>query len=445
VAATQNRSHGKLLRVLGLAFGLAAVVGGMVGQGILRTPGIVAGAVHSPALILLLWLAGAAVVAISAVAYVELGTAIPCAGGPYDYVRRAFGDLAGVATGWACWLMLVLANAYLAMVVAEFLQRLGLFAGASTSAIAITVLALFWAVNWTGTRFSGASQIIFSTAKGVILIAFVVLVLAQPGNSIEQPQAVEGGFGVAGLAVAMRVIISTYNGWQDTVYFGEELENPGRTLPRSMAIGVVSVTALYLLVNVALLHVLSPAQMAASNLPAADAAQSVFGASGERVLTMFGVLSVAAITNLVVMKAARIPFAMARQGQLPSQLERVAAGGTPRWALTATVVLSAAFAASGTYSTLLATNIALNVALFLAVNLAAIRLRHVEPELNRPYRIPLYPLPVILAILINAILLAALIYEEPLYSLEGFALLAAIASIYAALEWARKRSPAQLT
>lgn len=445
MAAGQTGSHNKLLRVLGLAFGLAAVVGSMVGQGILRTPGIVAGAVHSPSLILLLWGAGAAVVAISAVAYLELGTAIPSAGGPYDYVRRAFGDLAGVTTGWACWLMLILANAYLAMVVGEFLQRLGVLGGVSTSLIAVAVLALFWGVNWTGTRFCGASQIAFSTAKGLILIGFVVLVLSQPGTPVQQPPALQGVVGIAGVAVAMRVITSTYNGWQDAAYFCEELENPGRTLPRSMVMGVVGVTALYLLVNVALLHVMSPDQMAVSNLPAADAAQIVLGARGERALTMFGILSVAAITNLTIMKAARIPFAMARQGQMPSQIQWVASGGTPRWALTATVVLSVAFAASGTYTTLLATNIALNVALFLAVNVAAMRLRQTEPKLNRPFRIPLYPVPVILAIIINLLLLAGFVYEDAVHSLEGFALLAVIASVYTTLDWTRKRAPAQPT
>lgn len=439
MATRQTNSHNRLLRVLGLAFGLAAVVGGMVGQGILRTPGIVAGAVHSPWLILLLWLAGALVVAVSAFAYLELGTAIPTAGGPYDYVRRAFGDLAGVATGWACWVMLILANAYLAIVVAEFLHRLGVLPQASTGAIGVAVLVLFWAVNWTGTRISGASQILFSTAKGLILIAFVALLLAQPARGVE-PQAVEGVVGIAGFAVAMRVIISTYNGWQDAVYFCEELERPERTLPRSMAIGVAGVTALYLLVNAALLHVLTPAQMAASNLPAADAAQVVLGANGERALTLFGVLSVAAITNLTIMKAARIPFAMARQGQLPSSLSRVAAGGTPRWALSTTVLVSILFAATGTYETLMATNIALNVALFLTVNLAAVRLRWTEPELHRPFRIPLYPIPVFIAVGINTALLAALVYEDPLHSVGGFALLAVIAVVYAAIGMIRGRA-----
>ena len=417
------------MRVLGLAFGLAAVVGGMVGQGILRTPGIVAGAVHSPELILLLWLAGAFVVAVSAVAYVELGTAIPCAGGPFEFVRRAFGNLAGVTTGWTGWLILILGPSYLAIVVAEYLHRLGVWPEASTSLIAVGVLALFWAVNWTGTRFSGASQILFSTAKGVILIAFVALLFAQPGRSVE-PTEIQGVVGVAAFAVAMRVIIGTYNGWQDAVYFCEELERPERTLPRSMAIGVVAVTLLYLLINFAMLRVLTPAQMASSNLPGADAAQVALGAGGEIAFTLFGVLSVAAITNLVIMKAARVAFALAREGHLPMALSRVSASGTPRWALTTTVLLSAAFAATGTYETILAINIPLNVALFLAVNAAAIMLRQKEPDLRRSFRIPLYPIPVIVAIAINAVLLAALIYEDPLHSLMGFALLAAIAGLY---------------
>lgn len=342
-----SECQGKLLRVLGLTFGLAAVVGGMVGQGILRTPGIVAGAVHSPELILSLWFAGAFVVAVSAVAYVELGTAIPCAGGPYDFVRRAFGNLAGVVTGWTCWLIMILGPSYLAIVVAEYLHRLGVWPEASTSLIAVGVLALFWAVNWTGTRFSGASQILFSTAKGVILIAFVALLFAQPGRSVELTET-QGVVGIAAFAVAMRVIIGTYNGWQDAVFFCEEMERPERTLPRSMAIGVAAVTLLYLLINFALLRVLTPAQMAASNLPGADAAQVALGARGEIAFTLFGVLSVAAITNLVIMKASRVAFALAREGHLPIAISRVSASGTPRWALTTTVLLSAVFAATGT-------------------------------------------------------------------------------------------------
>ena len=129
VADIEMSSRRSLLRVLGLAFGISTVVGGMVGQGILRAPGVIAGAVHSPELILALWIVGALLAGITAFAYVELGTAIPCAGGAYDFVRRAFGPLLGVVAGWGVWLVMVTVEAFLAIVVAEFLHRLGVFSG----------------------------------------------------------------------------------------------------------------------------------------------------------------------------------------------------------------------------------------------------------------------------------------------------------------------------
>ena len=98
------RTRAELLRVLGLAFGLAVVVGAVVGQGIMRTPGIVAGAIPDKTLILTFWLAGGALVAVSAFALVELATSIPRAGGPYTFAGRAFGPIAGTLVGWIDWL-----------------------------------------------------------------------------------------------------------------------------------------------------------------------------------------------------------------------------------------------------------------------------------------------------------------------------------------------------
>jgi len=433
-------SHSKLLRVLGLLFGVAVVVGGMVGQGILRTPGIVASAVHSPKSILLLWIVGAGLVAISAFAYVELGTAIPRAGGPYDFVRHAFGPLAGVIAGWGQWFVLVTQEAFLAIVVAEFLHRVGVWPSVGTSFLAVGILAVFWLVNWTGTRISGGSQIAFSAIKGAALIALVVLLFAQP--AAQQPALTPAeGIGLAGIVVAMRAIINTYDGWQEFVLFGEEVERPERTLPRAMATGILSVAVLYVLVNMALLHVLSPADMANSTLPAADAVKLALGPTGDLALTLFGVVSVAAITNLTVMKSARITFALARAGHLPAKLSEVASTGTPRSALTVSSVLAAAFAATGTYATVVAVNVAMTVALVVVVNMAAVRLRSREPNLPRPFRIPIYPLPAIAAVGLNLALLAALVVEDSMHSLGGFAFLAVIGAVYAALHRRVERAP----
>jgi APA family basic amino acid/polyamine antiporter len=108
-----------LIRVLGLGFGLAVTIGGVVGQGILRTPGLVAGSVPDPALILLLWTAGGVLAAITAVALVEVASAVPRAGGPYVFVGRAFGPFPGTVIGWTDLAVSVVASAYFAVVIAE--------------------------------------------------------------------------------------------------------------------------------------------------------------------------------------------------------------------------------------------------------------------------------------------------------------------------------------
>jgi APA family basic amino acid/polyamine antiporter len=424
-------SSGSLLRVLGVAFGIATVVGGMVGQGILRTPGIIAGAVDSPGLILALWAVGGLLAGISAFAYVELATAIPCAGGTFDFVRRAFGRLPGVVTGWGAWFVLVTLQGFLGIVVAEFLHRLGILPGIHQSALAVGVLALFWGLNWTSTRIAGDSQIVFSAFKGAALIGLIVLLFAHPGTPVAQAGVDSGGaLTIAALAVAMRAVINTYNGWDEVVYFGEEMKAPERTLPRAVASGIVGVAILYLLINLALLHVLSPAQMAGSNLVAADAVKLVLGPTGELVMTVFAVVSVAAITNLAMMKSARISFALGRAGQLPARLGEVASTGIPRWALTASTLLAMAFAATGTYDTVVAMNIAVGTVIVIVVNLSAIRLRRTEPDLPRPFRIPWFPLPPLAAIALNIALLAAMVYEDPAHSLAGWFALACVALVY---------------
>jgi APA family basic amino acid/polyamine antiporter len=404
----------------------------MVGQGILRQPGNVARAVHSPTVILLLWILGAGLVAVSAFAYVELGAAIPSAGGPYDFARRAYGPITGVIAGWAQWFVLANLEAFLAVVVAEFLNRLGFLPDVGNAILAVGVLALFYLVNWPGTRISGGSQVAFSALKGAALIALVILLFAQPAAPKTEVEAGEV-MGLTGIIVAMRAIINTYDGWQEIVLFGEEVERPERTLPRAMATGIVSVAVIYVLVNMALLHVMSPADMAASTLPAADAAKLALGPNGDLALTLFGVVSVGAITNLTVMKSARVAFALARAGHLPRKLSEVSAKGTPRPALAVSTILAASLAATGSYQTLVAMSVGMTVALVLMVNIAAIRLRKTEPNLPRPFRIPLYPLPPIAAIVLNLALFAALVYEDPAHSLEGFALLAVVGVLYTIL------------
>lgn len=410
-----------LMRVLGLTFGLAAVVGSVVGQGILRSPGIVAEASGSEAVLISLWVLGAVVALISALPYAELGAAMPNAGGPVLWVQRGFGRAAGVATAMSMLVLYVSSTALLCFVVGEFLVRLGV--GGSTlgaGGLGFAVLVLFNLVNAAGTRAGGAAQVALSSAKGAVLLGLVVVLFAQPGASAAAAPAAVGGWMAFGTAIL--VIIGTYNGWADLVMYGEEIENPGRSFPRAMFGGIIGVAALYLLVNLALLHVMTPVEIAGSDFAAADAAGGVFGARGDLVFTAFGALSVGAIANLGVMTTCRLVFAMARSGMLPHGLTRVSRLGTPIPAMLVSSAFAAAFLVSGSYLTLSATSVSLSQAMLAITAAAALALRVRSPEMPRPYRAPLQPWSLWVALALNLALLAVFIVRDPFNALLGFAL-----------------------
>lgn len=419
----------ELLRVLGLGFGIAVVVGGVVGQGILRTPGIVAGALHQPLWILAAWAAVGLFTLIDSFALVELGASVPRAGGPYAYVERAFGRTPGAVVGWSDWLNNLFAVAFIAVAFAEFAQRLGMVAAAPTGVVAVAVIAACWLVNWLGTSASGLSQNIGSALKAAALLVIVGVCFAAPGASAMPPVvAAHPVLTIAGVAIALRAILNTYAGWNTCAYFCEEVHAPEKNLARATFTGIGVVTGLYLLVNAGLLHALTVDQIASSNLPAADAVATVLGPRGALVTTAFAVISVAAIANLSVMAVTRIAFGMARSGILPRVLARVAPSGTPRIALLACAVIAAALASSGAYIPLMAIGATLAILINMATDLAALGLRRSEPDLPRPYRMPFFPLPPLAGIAINLTILIALLREDPVHTVIGI-----VAPVFAAL------------
>ena len=435
-----RQGSNQLLRVLGMAFGYAAVVGAVVGQGILRSPGIVAEASGSVWVIIALWLAGALVALISALPFAELVAAVPRTGGPLAYAEIAFGRRAGIAMALAMLVMYTSTTAVLCFVIGEFLIRLGVGAGqVGPGLLGLVCLVGFALANSIGTRLSGGLQIVLSTAKGVVLIGLVIVLFAQPGSPAEATGELQQQGGLLAMGTAMLVIVGTYNGWGDLVMYGEEVRNPGRAIPRAMLGGIVGIAALYLVINLAILHVLTPAQIAGSEFAAADAAASVFGANGDMAFTAFGVLSVAALTNFGVMTNGRMVFAAARDGILPRFLSAVDRRGTPWAGIWVSTAIAALFLLSGTYLALSATAITLGQGIYVVVILAAIRLRQKLPDIERPFRIPLFPLAIGAALAINLALFAVFVVQDPLNALLGYGLLAILWLLYLLI--ARKGAP----
>jgi APA family basic amino acid/polyamine antiporter len=419
-----------LLRVLGLAFGLAVVVGGAVGQGILRSPGPVAALVGSAATILVLWVLGGLLAATDACAVVELATSHPRAGGPYAFARKAFGPSAGILIGWADWFQGMVALAFLAVVFGEYLGEAGIASPLPVGGTAMVLLATIAVLHWRGTRVSGASQILGTLLKAALLGGVVAALAVVPATP-SQPQPIAPATTAAGIVVALRLVFTTYAGWNGSCYFCEELRAPERNVVRATFIGIGFITVLYVAFNAALLAVMSPAEMAGSKLAVADALQRALGGVSGLVVALIALVSVGAIANLYAMQFTRVVFAMARERVLPAALASVAPGGTPRAAMLTTLGAALVFASSGSYEALVAISAVPAAAINLVVDLSAIRLRRLEPNLPRPWRMPFYPLPALAGAAINAALIVAMIWEDPVNSGLGLAMLAAVAIVYA--------------
>jgi APA family basic amino acid/polyamine antiporter len=411
-----------LLRILGLVFGLAVVVGGMVGSGIMRAPGVVAKGVTSPPLILLAWTVGGLIALVSAMPLVEAGSSVPMAGGPYPIARRAFGPAAAFLIGWISWLQYVASSAFIAVVFGEYVHRLGMASQVSKTALAIGLIAGVAMINCLGTRISGSSQSIASAVKGGAFIVLTVILFASrsatpnahpPGNT----EALAGVTSVGALVMAIRVIYQTYAGWDAAIYFSEEVQRPDRNVARATFGGIVAVTLLYVAVNAGVLHVLAPSAIAGSELAVGDAAKVSLGAVADTVITAMGLFSLAAIVNLQAMAAPRITFRMARDGAAPTVLARVARGGAPWVGVVVGAAVSALFALMGSYENIVKIYAPWSMAAILLVCVCAIRLRVVEPDLPRPWKMPLFPWVAIAGAAIQGLLIVVVVVDDPAFGL----------------------------
>lgn len=408
MSETIAAERGKLLRVLGVVFGIAAVVGGVVGQGILRAPGVTAQGIPVAELFLLVWAAGAVVTAIDAMTSVELSSSIPKAGGPYVFAGRAFGPFGGFLCGWLDAGMLILSTGYIAVVGAEFLQRLGLFAAVPTGMAALCVVALMAALNAAGTRVSGLVQTASSAIKGLALLAFAAACFLFRGEA-RAPSPEEAQIApmtLAGVALAVIAVQQTYYGANTPVYFSEEIAKPEQNMPRAIFFGVLAVAVVYLAIAGAVVYVLPMAAIGASDLAVGDAMAFVMGDGAGLAVNIFALFSVFTVGYVAMMQQTRTLFAMGRARQLPRVLDRVMGNGAPITALLAGAVISGALAATGVYERLIAIGAPILTLIMMILGASAIVLRRKEPALARPWKMPFYPLPALFTIFMNLGLMA---------------------------------------
>ncbi|MCT0206811.1 amino acid permease [Synechococcus sp. CS-1332] len=392
-------SPGRLLNVLGVTFGIAGAVGGTIGAGILRTPGLVAAQMGSGPWVVAAWLAGGLYALLGAIAVAELGASLPLAGGWYVYARRCFGDAAGFSVGWMDWIGHCTGIAWVAITIGEYAVFLLPGLEAHGKLVGLGVVALFTGIQLLGVEAGSGSQKLLSLAKAMAFLAVVAacFLLGGPDTRAAASAAIPTGAtalatpaGWTGLAVALvfslQAIVTTYDGWHSPIYFSEEFSEPQEDLPRSLIGGVLAVIVLYTLFNLALLRVLPLKVIAVSSLPVADAAALLFGAFGGQAITVLALVSLAGLINASIMGAPRILYGLSRDKLFSPLVDRVNRGGTPTVALVLTSLASALLVLAGDFTILLGLAAFLYVSLYLMGIVCLFVLRRREPERPRPFK-----------------------------------------------------------
>jgi APA family basic amino acid/polyamine antiporter len=419
----------QLRQTLRTADGLAMVLGVMVGSGIFRTPGLVAGRLGRPSLTFLVWVLGGALSLLGALVFAELATRHPMAGGKWFYAREAFGRRAAFVVGWVETAIYSAAIAGIGVVCGEYLIRLAGW-NADPRLAGAGILVFVNALNLVGVATGRWAQNLATSAKVLALLAVVVLAISAGtgvGWSSAPAAAPQGGALLGALAVAFQSVIWTYYGYADAAKIAEEVVDPDRALPRILLLGIGSAALLYLLLNAAFLHVLPMATIAGSPLVAGDVAQALFGSRGGMLLTALALLVVLGSVNGNVFVTPRVVFGLARDGLAPRALARVNAGGTPWTAMLLVAGSSIALAATGTFERLLSLTILLVLLIDGFMVLVLFRLRRRAPA--APFRVPLYPALPLLFLAVYAALFAGAALEQPLLVATTAGLVALVAVV----------------
>lgn len=423
----------QLLRVFGTVFALAIAIGSTIGGGILRTPGDIAALLPSVPLYLAMWVFGGVNALLGATAYAELGTMMPCAGGPYVFARRALGDFAGFFVGYMNWLQDCTTNAALVLLVAEYTVAFVPALAGHSVASAFVIYGTLVAVQWPQSRWGGHVQTVTSLAKTLALGALVVVAFVWP-HPAPAPAALRalphGGALLVALALAMQGVIFTYSGYHYAVFFGEELHDPGRQIPHSLFYGLALIIGMYLLLNAAYLWVIPIGHLAHDPFAGATVARALFGAHGDSVIRAIVIISILGTINVSVLSTARVLLSMGRDRLFLRQATTVNGGGTPTVATFLSTLVVFGFLLSGTFNAALEVAVVFVVAQYLLMFVSLILLRRREPDAPRPYRAWGYPWTTAVGIVIATAFLIGVALSDTRHTLIALAVLPASYPLY---------------
>jgi amino acid transporter len=415
---------------------VAIIVGTVVGAGIFRTPSLVAANAPSEAVALGAWAAGGAVSLVGALCYAELAAAYPSPGGDYHYLARAFGVRLAFLFAWARITVIQTGSiALLAFVIGDYATKLAPLGAASPTIYAALTVAVITGVHVVGVRQGRLIQNLLTGAEvaGLLLVITAGFALGTP-SSATLPVAVAS---TQGFGLMMVFVLLTYGGWNEAAYASAEIRGPRGSIVRALVWGIVAITALYLLVNVAYLRGLGLAGMAESKTVAADLMARAAGVGSAWVVSALIVIAAATSVNAAVFTGARTAYALGRDFRPLAFLGRWhRRAGTPvnalvvQGAIALALVLLGGFMREG-FETMVEFTAPVFWLFFLLTGVSLLVLRRREPEVARPFTVPLYPItPLVFCATCAYLLYASLAYSGS-GSIVGVAVVAAGALVLA--------------
>jgi APA family basic amino acid/polyamine antiporter len=443
--------RGRLLQVLGVWFGIAAAIGNTIAAGIVRAQGYIAGFLPNVWMFLGVWLLGGIYALVGASSLAELGAAIPRSGGQYNYSRRALGEYAGFIVGWSDWLSTCGTNAAVGLVIGEYLGVLVPALAGYDKTIAVSVLLGFALLQWRGVIWGSTAQLLTSALKSG---AFVILVLAcfllggKSRHSAEvassaQPVLASGWALALGFMFALQKVVYTVDGWDGVIYFGEEVRDPGRDVPRAIFGSVFSIIGIYFLLSAAVAYVLPMNQIAGNDFALGAAAERVFGSYGDIVIRSIIIISLLSCINACQMFATRVLYAMSCDRLFFRVASRVNTGGTPVVALALSTGVGIAFTISKQFSQVIDMLAFFFVANYTLSFISLFRLRAKEPEMPRPYRAWGYPWTTAIALISSIAFLIGAVFADRENTPWALGLLVVSYPLFRVMKWASRRGQSE--
>ncbi len=420
------------------------VMGGIVGSGIFINPYVVAQQVHTPWLILGVWIAGGVVAMLGAFIYAELAALRPAVGGQYAYLREAFHPIVGFLYGWV--LLLVIQTGGMAAVTVTFARYLIELTGWTVSErlIVVVTLLVLTVINCLGVKLGSRMQSVLMLLKiaaitGLIGAGLFLVRAPHPllHPMLDRPLSLDL---LTAIGAAMVPVLFAFGGWQTSNFIAEEVKEPRKNLSRALVIGVAGVIVLYVGVNFVCVRTLGPQGLADTRVPATAVMRVAMGSAGARLIALGIAVSTLGFLSQSVLTAPRVYFAMARDKLFFRSIATVTRRThVPALAIALQSAWTIVVALSGRYEQILNYVVSMDFLFFglTGASLFVFRRRQSrEAGEGTGYRAPGHPTTTAIFVLVSWLVVINTIYKYPRNSLLGFAILLLGVPVYAF--WAAK-------